>query len=155
MVSILGRFLEHSRIYSFERGKERSIYVGSADLMPRNLYNRVELLVPVEDKKIRSQLSDVLDACLTEHVGAWELQPSGEWVRRPSTVEDVHVQVQLIELHRERATEIAVPPAFPDCCRHTIAGFIEVLGSRAAGQPMRVTSSRPSGSRIALEVRVR
>lgn len=56
---------------------------------------------------------------------------------------------------RYHCVEIAVPPAFPDCCRHTIAGFIEVLGSRAAGQPMRVMSSRPSGSRIALEVRVR
>jgi hypothetical protein len=51
--------------------------------------------------------------------------------------------------------EIAVPPSFPDSCRHTIAGFIEVLGSRAAGKPMRVTSSRPSGSRIAIEVRAR
>ena len=50
VVSIVGRFLEHSRIYSFERPDETRIYIGSADLMPRNLYNRVELVTPVEDE---------------------------------------------------------------------------------------------------------
>ena len=61
VVSIVGRFLEHSRIYSFERKGERHIYIGSADLMPRNLYNRVELLTPVSDEPLQDQLSDVLD----------------------------------------------------------------------------------------------
>ena len=52
VVSVVGRFLEHSRIYSFERpGEEARVYIGSADLMPRNLYNRVELVAPVEDPK--------------------------------------------------------------------------------------------------------
>ena len=54
VVSIVGRFLEHSRIYSFERAGRARILIGSADLMPRNLYNRVELLTPVEDPLPRS-----------------------------------------------------------------------------------------------------
>ena len=57
-VSVVGRFLEHSRIYSFERPRrDRAIYIGSADLMPRNLYNRVELVTPVEDEKVRAELA--------------------------------------------------------------------------------------------------
>ena len=56
VVSVVGRFLEHSRIYSFERaGEPERVFIGSADLMPRNLYNRVELVTPVEDARIRAQ----------------------------------------------------------------------------------------------------
>ncbi len=59
VVSVVGRFLEHSRIYSFERpGEEACIYIGSADLMPRNLFNRVELVVPVRDERIQGELTD-------------------------------------------------------------------------------------------------
>ena len=58
VVSVVGRFLEHSRIYSFERPDENPIYIGSADLMPRNLYNRVELVTPVDDPSNKEQLND-------------------------------------------------------------------------------------------------
>ena len=78
VVSIVGRFLEHSRIYSFERaGEEERVYIGSADLMPRNLYNRVELVVPVEDQRIRAELLDVLDRCLADNTNAWVLGSDG------------------------------------------------------------------------------
>src|SRR5258708_2219596 len=60
VVSVVGRFLEHSGIFSFQRPDAR-IYIGSADLMPRNLYNRVELLSPVEDPANRDQLTEALD----------------------------------------------------------------------------------------------
>ena len=73
VVSIVGRFLEHSRIYSFEREGERHIYIGSADLMPRNLYNRVELLTPVSDEALQGQLSDVLDRAFADNTSSWEL----------------------------------------------------------------------------------
>ena len=78
VVSVVGRFLEHSRIYSFERpGEAASVYIGSADLMPRNLYNRVELVIPIRDDRIRAELVDVLDRSFADNTNAWELRESG------------------------------------------------------------------------------
>ncbi len=82
VVSIVGRFLEHSRVYSFQRGDERRCYIGSADLMPRNLDHRVELLVPVESERLRDQIDETLDLCLRDDTFAWELGPDGRWSRR-------------------------------------------------------------------------
>jgi polyphosphate kinase len=103
--SVVGRFLEHSRIYSFERhGEPASVYIGSADLMPRNLYNRVELVAPVEDDKARAELLDVLDRSLADNTNSWELNSDGEWIRRePGDDEPRNVQRELIALHSERS----------------------------------------------------
>jgi polyphosphate kinase len=108
VVSIVGRFLEHSRIYSFERPDEKRIFIGSADLMPRNLYNRVELLSSVEDEANRAQLDDVLDRSFADNTNAWELGSDGAWLRlapdgRPSR----NLQAEALELHAERAKEVA------------------------------------------------
>jgi len=106
VVSVVGRFLEHSRIYSFERpGEDERIYVGSADLMPRNLYNRVELVVPVEDPRARADLLDVLDRSLADNTNAWELREDGTWERRSVMGEPRSVQRELIERHQARASE--------------------------------------------------
>ena len=73
VVSVVGRFLEHSRIYAFERDDACTVYIGSADLMPRNLDTRVELLAPVRDKALRDDLLDTLERCLaddTQRLGA-------------------------------------------------------------------------------------
>ena len=77
--SILGRFLEHSRIYSFEAGAQLSMFIGSADLMPRNLDRRVEVLVPVENARARQELQAVLGSVFTADVRAWELANDGSW----------------------------------------------------------------------------
>jgi len=82
VVSVLGRFLEHSRIYVFERGGEARCYIGSADLMPRNLDHRVEALVPVEDAQLLAQVRDLLERCLADNRHAWELEADGTWRRR-------------------------------------------------------------------------
>jgi polyphosphate kinase len=108
VVSIVGRFLEHSRIYSFERPDEVRIFIGSPDLMPRNLYNRVELLAPVEDEANRAQLTDVLDRSFADNTNSWELGSDGVWSRltingNPSR----SLQPELLELHAERAKEVA------------------------------------------------
>jgi len=107
VVSIVGRFLEHSRIYSFERGGEERIYIGSADLMPRNLYNRVELVTPVLDPHLRADLRDVLDRSLADSANAWTLDSEGRWTRRaPQDGERPRsVQRELIERHLARAAE--------------------------------------------------
>jgi polyphosphate kinase len=80
--SIVGRFLEHSRIYYFENGGAPEVYIGSADLMERNLDRRVEVLCPIRDPDLRHHLRHVvLDALLRDTDRAYELQPDGEYVR--------------------------------------------------------------------------
>ncbi|MGH2800061.1 MAG: polyphosphate kinase 1 [Thermoleophilaceae bacterium] len=82
VVSVVGRFLEHSRLYGFWRGGEREYWMGSADLMPRNLDTRVELLAPIEDQALRSEVEDTLERCLADDTFAWELGPDDTWERR-------------------------------------------------------------------------
>jgi polyphosphate kinase len=79
--SIVGRFLEHSRIYSFEAGDRSRMYVGSADLMTRNLDHRIEVLAPVENARIRQEASAILDSALADNTNAWELDSEGTWTR--------------------------------------------------------------------------
>jgi polyphosphate kinase len=93
VVSIVGRFLEHSRIYSFARGEDTRYYVGSADLMPRNLDNRVELLTPVEDPALKEELEDTLERCFADDSFAWDLQPDGGWRRRESGARRLHTEL--------------------------------------------------------------
>jgi polyphosphate kinase len=90
VVSVVGRFLEHSRIYGFHRGDERHYWIGSADLMPRNLDTRVELLAPVEDEVLQAEIGDTLERCLADDTFAWELRSDGEWQRRGGGSRSVH-----------------------------------------------------------------
>jgi polyphosphate kinase len=104
VVSIVDRFLEHSRIYSFERPDDQRTYIGSADLMPRNLYNRVELLAPVDDHSLRDQLSDTLDRAFADDTSSWLLESEGTWSRCTPDGDAPHnMQRELIELHSERS----------------------------------------------------
>ncbi|HEU0025389.1 MAG TPA: polyphosphate kinase 1 [Thermoleophilaceae bacterium] len=82
VISVVGRFLEHSRIYGFQRADERFYWIGSADLMPRNLDTRVELLVPVEGAALQAEIEDTLERCLADDTFAWELLSDGSWRRR-------------------------------------------------------------------------
>jgi polyphosphate kinase len=79
--SILGRFLEHSRVFILEAGKKSTYLLGSADLMPRNLDHRLEIVVPVEDSYAQQRLSSVFDALLADNAQAWELRTDGTWER--------------------------------------------------------------------------
>jgi polyphosphate kinase len=79
--SIVGRFLEHSRIYAFEAGERATTYVGSPDLMPRNLDHRIEVLVPVENARVRQEVHATLDSALSDDTNAWLLGPDGTWAR--------------------------------------------------------------------------
>jgi polyphosphate kinase len=108
VVSIVGRFLEHSRIYSFERDGETTVYIGSADLMPRNLDTRVELVSPVLDETLAADLLDTLDRCFADDVNAWELGGDGGYIRRtPAGPEPRSVQRELMTGHAARAAEAA------------------------------------------------
>jgi polyphosphate kinase len=101
--SILGRFLEHSRVYRFGADPETAEYlIGSADLMPRNLDGRVEALVPVTEPRLRGRLAEILAINLADDVLAWELSRDAIWHRVP-TVEGVDTHRQLQELAVARA----------------------------------------------------
>ena len=82
--SIVGRFLEHSRIYSFEAGERVAMYIGSPDLMQRNLDHRIEVLVPVENARARQEIHAVLDSAFEDDTNAWSLGADGEWTRVPT-----------------------------------------------------------------------
>ncbi len=107
VVSIVGRLLEHSRVFAFERGGEHTIYIGSADLMPRNLDHRVELATPIESPALRVELLDTLERAFADNQSSWELDAHGAWSRRsPGPGERPRsLQLELAELHSRRATE--------------------------------------------------
>ncbi len=99
--SIVGRFLEHSRILRF--GKEDpEYYIGSADLMERNLDRRVEVLLPVKDEEIKSRLEGILEIELVDDVNSWELQPDGTY-KRISGLKRVNCQEISIDMANDRA----------------------------------------------------
>jgi polyphosphate kinase len=102
VVSVVGRFLEHARIYGFQRGSERSWWIGSGDLMPRNLDTRVELLAPVTSEQQRDDLEDTLERCLADDTFAWELRPDDSWERRRGGTRSV--QHELMERALARAS---------------------------------------------------
>ncbi|HVO55773.1 MAG TPA: polyphosphate kinase 1 [Solirubrobacterales bacterium] len=79
--SVVGRFLEHSRVYTFRRGEKTKVLMGSADLMPRNLDSRVELVAPVEDPELKAEMIDVLERCFADNTNSWELDAEGTWTR--------------------------------------------------------------------------
>ena len=79
--SILGRFLEHSRVFIFDAGEKRTILMGSADLMSRNLDHRIELVAPVLDGRAQHDLVRAFEVLLADNASAWELSPDGRWMK--------------------------------------------------------------------------
>ncbi len=82
VISIVGRFLEHTRIFYFRNGDDEEYLIGSADCMRRNLESRVETVVPVEEPALRKRLREMLDAQLDDHRCAWDMQPDGSYIQR-------------------------------------------------------------------------
>ena len=89
VISIVGRFLEHSRIYYFENGGDPAMYVGSADLMPRNIDRRVEVLFPIEDKDMRTAVvNDILEVYLEDTEKSYNLHADGKYIPRKSLLSE-------------------------------------------------------------------
>jgi len=102
VTSIVGRFLEHSRAYYFHNRGADEVYLGSADMMPRNLIRRVEVLFPVEDAQIRAQLRQILDVYLSDNVKARMLLPDGRYQRVTSGPDEPVVTSQAVFLPARR-----------------------------------------------------
>lgn len=112
VISIVGRLLEHSRIYRFENGGRPQFYLGSADLMPRNLDRRVELLFPVEETQATARLEEILALALTDNVNARIQLPGTEYVLRSGHGEKrLNSQRRLAEIAQERERDFNMHPA--------------------------------------------
>jgi polyphosphate kinase len=100
--SVLGRFLEHSRLFHFETGDASRFYLGSADLMPRNLDHRVEVVVPIEDIGAQNELAATIDSLLADTASSWELDDAGVWHRIRPKKEDRPRSAQAVLMRRAR-----------------------------------------------------
>ena len=111
VVSILGRFLEHSRIYYFHNQGDPITYIGSADWQRRNLEDRVEACVPVEEPHLKGRLIRTCQVALADQRAAWDLQPDGRYVqRRPKNAEEeIGFQEILMKRARERTLRLDTP----------------------------------------------
>src|SRR5206468_2540312 len=92
--SIVGRFLEHARVFYFQNAGDAEVYIGSADMMERNLDHRVEALAAVKSPEIREQLKLVLDLALSDNVGAWTLDKRGKWTRVKASEGEIRLSLQ-------------------------------------------------------------
>jgi polyphosphate kinase len=104
VIGVIGRFLEHARIYYFQNGGEEEYFIGSADLMTRNLESRVEVVTPVEDPKLRQELRLIIDVQLSSHKDVWEMQADGSYIERKAIPgkKSLSSQETFIELAQKR-----------------------------------------------------
>lgn len=111
VTSIVGRFLEHSRIYVFGRGDEEKMYISSADLMTRNTERRVEIACPIDDPAVRTRLHDILYAMQHDTVKARVLQPDGTYCKKPAVQDPICAQDLLMQQAIENARKQSAQPA--------------------------------------------
>ncbi|HUA34820.1 MAG TPA: polyphosphate kinase 1 [Candidatus Binataceae bacterium] len=105
VVSIVGRFLEHGRIYYFRNGGREEYFIGSADCMKRNLESRVEAVTPVEDPQLRKELRQILDLQFAPNRCAWEMQSDGSYIKTSAPDGDLGCQQAMIDLSDKRQRE--------------------------------------------------
>ncbi len=106
VISLLGRFLEHARVFRFETSVETTVYIGSADMMPRNLDNRIEVITPLLDGALRDRVSAALALELADTGGSWELAADGSWNRLQPAGGSAPVFAQEAFMRRAQATSI-------------------------------------------------
>jgi len=116
VTSVVDRFLEHARIFHFEAGGKREVFLSSADWMPRNFIRRIEIMFPIEDDGLRDRLlNEVLATMLADNAKAWRLQPDGSYLRLASGEQPLRrSQHRFVEIAREKAhgaDAVETPPA--------------------------------------------
>jgi len=112
--SIVGRFLEHARIYHFEFGGQVHIYCGSADLMTRNLNHRIEVLYPIEEQQLKANVSRIVDTMLTDNAKAYLLSPDGLYNRVQPNEGQPHISAQETFLRRAETRQRATDTIYPN-----------------------------------------
>ena len=125
VISIVDRFLEHSRIFYFENAGDPEVFLGSADWMPRNFYRRIELMFPVEDPKLKSRLiNDILPVILKDNVKARMLQGDGTYLRVPREEGQEAIRSQAVFQARARESSRVAAAG-------TGLHFVPIFGERA------------------------
>ncbi len=113
VTSVVGRFLEHTRAYIFAAGDDVDVLIGSADLMPRNLDQRVELVAPVTDPRLQREIVDLVDLNLSDDANAWDLAADGSWTRRvpgePADLVAGHADGALPVARRRQLRRVTAP----------------------------------------------
>ncbi|HZA92991.1 MAG TPA: polyphosphate kinase 1, partial [Gemmatimonadales bacterium] len=114
VISIVDRFLEHSRIFYFDNAGDPEIFLGSADWMPRNFFRRIELMFPVEDPRLKARLlQELLPAILKDNVKARRLQSDGTYVRRvPAPTEDAIRSQTILQAQARESARVAADSAY-------------------------------------------
>ncbi|MCB1775759.1 MAG: RNA degradosome polyphosphate kinase, partial [Gammaproteobacteria bacterium] len=109
VISIVGRFLEHTRIYYFQNGGDEEYFIGSADCMKRNLESRVEVVTPVVGENLRTELRFMIDSQLDDYRSGWEMQSDGTYVKREprNEADETGSQQHLIDRAKKRFKEAA------------------------------------------------
>jgi polyphosphate kinase len=119
--SVVGRFLEHSRAFSFGAGAEEEIYIASADWMPRNFFRRVELMVPILDEKAKEKIrTEVLEPMLADNCRARDLNPDGTYLRRQPPQGEPVVDSQQMLLDRLARRGLRAVPVSPNKIKKTV-----------------------------------
>ena len=103
VISIIGRYLEHSRIFYFHNDGAAEVFIGSADWMPRNLNRRVEAVTPIADAEIVTQLKEILEIFLADNRQAWELQPDGQYLQRRLGADETERSAHVIFMEKAMA----------------------------------------------------
>lgn len=103
VISIVGRYLEHSRIFHFHNNGQEEVFIGSADWMQRNLDRRVEAVTPVEDPACAKELKEILNILLADNRQAWDLQPDGSYIQRQPSKNDPEKSAQVILIERTQS----------------------------------------------------
>ncbi len=134
--SVVGRFLEHSRIFWFDNGGRPECYAGSADWMPRNLYERCEVVFPIAEPALLHRLRhEILEAYLRDDVKGRMLQPDGTYTRGPATPGRLSAQEWLMQ----RSRQVLLPPP-PQAAHNSIGASEPSMSSPAAAKPSRAPS---------------
>lgn len=106
VVSIVGRFLEHARVFYFNNNGDAEVYIGSADWMPRNLDRRVEAVVHVEDLNLAQDLQEMLGIALADNRQAWDLQPDGKYIQRSPQPDQPEQSSQKMFMEMTQASQL-------------------------------------------------
>ncbi len=148
MISIVDRFLEHSRIFYFENAGDPEVFLGSADWMPRNFFRRIELMFPVEDPGLKARLlQELLPVILQDNVKARRLQSDGTYVRRvPAAGEDAIRSQSIFQVQARESARVAADSAFR---------FVPIFGIGGAPPPDEVTTNGDEANQRSTPPRVR
>ncbi len=98
VTSIIGRYLEHSRIFWFYNDNNPKVFIGSADLMRRNLDRRIEAVTPIEDENLKKEIENILDIYLKDNMNSWAMKSNGEYIEKKSSDEKICAHTKLMEL---------------------------------------------------------